>query len=213
MQKTLEKIAYQIVVLFVYFIIFYDLSKYIYNDKYFVLSNLTVYIIVLTIFILIFRKTIIPDFYKFKKNYKKIIKDNFYIWLIGLVIMAISSAIIGNFVSLPENELIVRNLFNRSPLFMCILSIIIAPITEELLTRVLLKDAFKNPYIYYILSGLIFGLLHIISSKNLLYLLYLIPYSTLGFCFALMYKKTNNVWTNITFHSIHNLFAMLLLFI
>jgi len=91
--------------------------------------------------------------------------------------------------------------------------VIIAPITEELLTRIILKDKFNNIYIYSILSGLIFGGLHLLAVNSLAEIWYIIPYGVLGFAFALMYNKTNNIWTSITFHSLHNLTALLLVFI
>ena len=92
--------------------------------------------------------------------------------------------------------------------------IIISPIVEELMTRTILKDAFKHQIVYILLSGLIFGSLHMISiGNNFFQLLFVIPYSALGCAFAKIYADSNNIWTNIFFHSLHNLICILLIFI
>jgi len=173
-------------------------------------------IILLTVFILIFRKTIIPDFYDFKKNGKKYILNNYIYWIIGLVVMVASNLIISSFIGLPSNEEANRTILEVLPVYSIISMIILAPIIEELMTRVILKDAFKNPFFYMLFSSIVFGSLHLITSinsNNLLEILFIIPYGALGFAFAKIYSKSNNIWTNIFFHALHNSIAILLLFI
>ena len=88
---------------------------------------------------------------------------------------------------------------------------IYAPLTEEIAFRKSIKDACPNKELYIILSGLIFGGLHVITSlNNPLGFLYLIPYCSLGFVFAYLYQKTDNIFSTITAHSIHNTLALLI---
>jgi len=177
------------------------------------LSYIFIELILLIVFILIFRKKLVPDFYDFKKNGKNYIKNNWQYWLYGLIIMLILNAIISSFIGLPTNEESVRNLLTKIPIYSIISTIICGPIIEELMTRTILKDTFKNHYIYYILSGLIFGSLHLLSATNINEIFYIFSYGTLGYFFALIYDKTNNIWTNIFFHSLHNTLAILIVFL
>lgn len=177
------------------------------------LSSIFVELVTLIIFIFIFRKTIVPDLKDFKENGKKYIHKNAIYWFIGLVIMIISNLIISNFIGMSANEEANQSILVLMPIYSFIAMVIIAPITEELMTRIILKDDFKNIYVYSLLSGLIFGSLHLLTATSLIEILYIIPYGVLGFMFSLMYSKTNNIWTSITFHSIHNLIALILFFI
>lgn len=169
-------------------------------------------LVVLVIFIFIFRKYFIPDCYAFKNNWKKLIKENYKYWLYGLVVMVISNTIISNFIDIAANEELNRNILAELPVYSILTMVIFSPIIEELMTRIYFKEAFKNKYVYIILSGLIFGSLHLLSITTLVEALYIIPYGALGCAFAYMYSKTNNICTNIFFHSLHNLLAICLIF-
>ena len=112
---------------------------------------------------------------------------------------------------LATNEESVRSLIQLAPWYMAFELIIYAPISEELIFRKSIRKITNNRYFYVFLSGLIFGSLHVISSLNSpIDLLYLIPYCSLGFAFALLYSKTNNIFSTITIHSMHNTLALIL---
>ena len=71
-------------------------------------------------------------------------------------------------------------------------------------------DVFKNKYIYVLISGLVFGGMHVISSASSMGdFLYIIPYSALGIAFALLYYDTDNIFTTISMHSLHNLLSII----
>ena len=113
---------------------------------------------------------------------------------------------------MPTNEEVNRQILLSSPISSIISLVLIAPIIEELITRKTLKDVFKNQYVFIIISGLIFGSLHLLVASSLIELLYIIPYSMLGCAFAKIYYKTDNIWSNITFHSLHNFLAIIYIF-
>ena len=220
---VLTDITKQLTMIFLYFIIpslFNSIpifkknlneSSELYNLAYF-----TIYIVIITLFISLYRKRIIPDFYDFLKKFKKYIKDNWHYYVIGLSLMILLNAIIGLFLGLPENEIAIRTVFKNSPFTYTLIIIIFGPIIEEIMTRAPLKNTFNCKIIYYILSALVFGLLHVIDyidTNNLLGLFHILPYATLGFSFAIIYDKSNNIWTNIFFHSLHNTITILLLVI
>lgn len=177
------------------------------------LSGIFTGLFILTIFIFIFRKTFIPDYYDFKINLKKYLRNNWKYYLYGLLAMAISNLIVSKFIGMPTNEEANRQILFEMPIYSIISLCIFAPFTEELMTRILLNKVFKNPYIYALFSALIFGSLHLLAATSLLEFLYIIPYSALGFSLALIYRKSNNIWTNIFFHSFHNFVAIILIFV
>lgn len=179
------------------------------------------YIILLTIsnlllifiFILIYKKTLLKDLKEYKKNINTNMETAIKYWSIGFTIMIISNLIITFILnkSISGNEQDVRAYIDSFPLFMIFNTVIYAPITEELTFRKSIKDAINNKWFYVITSGLLFGLLHIISYiTNWTDLIYLIPYSSLGIAFALLYHKTNNIFSCISMHALHNLLAIVI---
>ena len=170
-------------------------------------------LLLMIILFIIYRKTIIEDFKKFKKDINGNLELAFRYWTIGFSIMLISnlfiSLILGKTIS--GNEEIVRNYIDSSPLLMAISTVIFAPINEELTFRKSLRDALKNKWVYALTSGIIFGGLHVISYINVPSdLIYLLPYSSLGIAFALLYYKTNNIFSSISMHTMHNLLSIII---
>ena len=101
-------------------------------------------------------------------------------------------------------------LSNGQPTFLStvlsfILTVVIGPILEETLDRGYIMNTFFTKSKYYldvILSGLIFGLSHLIlSHRDPISLLY---YSLIGLFFALIYRWTKNLTITILCHSFFN---------
>lgn len=181
------------------------------NDKTYILYLTLSNLILITIFILIYRKTIINDFKKFTKKPFNLLETSFKYWFIGFIIMVASNLIITYVLNkgIAGNEQEVRNYIDSFPIFMIFNTVIYAPITEELTFRKSFKDITNNKWIYVLTSGLIFGILHISSYiTNWTDLIYLIPYGSLGISFALLYHKTNNIYSTISMHAMHNLLAV-----
>ncbi len=170
-------------------------------------------IIVSFILLIIYRKDLIEEFKKFKKDLLKNIDTGLICWLTGIIIM-----IIINFILITvfksngaNNENAVQELIKISPWIMGIDICLIAPFNEELVFRKAIKDIIKNKYLFVFLSFLIFGGAHVVSSaKTLVDYLYIIPYGVLGAVFAIAYYKTDTVYTSMTFHIIHNTMAFLI---
>ena len=174
-------------------------------------SDVTFFILIL----FIYHEKLIKDF---KEYFDNKFGDNFgeslKYWGTGFIIMIVSNLIISLITNgkLATNEEAVREMIKISPIIMAFEVSIYAPIVEELLFRDSIKKITNHKYIYPILSGLIFGFLHVITSiDSLVSLLYLIPYSALGIAFACLYRKTDNIFSSIIVHSIHNTYALLLL--
>lgn len=182
------------------------------SDKKYIIYLTISNIILLAIFIYIYRKTLVKDFKTFFKNFSENMETSIKYWLIGFLIMIASNLFITYILNktIAGNEEEIRSYINIMPLLMIFNTVIYAPITEELAFRKSIKDVTNNKWLYVLTSGLIFGLLHIISYiNNVSDLVYLIPYGALGITFALLYYKTNNIFSTIMMHAIHNSLAVI----
>lgn len=176
---------------------------------YYTISSLTLSIIL----IWIYRKKVFDDFKSYFSNFGKHFEISFKYWLAGLGIMYASNLFITFILNkeLAGNEETVRSYLNVMPFIMSLNAIICAPINEEITFRKSFKDIFPNKWVFALMSGLVFGLLHIASYITTFSdFIYIIPYGALGFVFALLYYKTDNIFSSITMHSMHNLLATML---
>ena len=127
--------------------------------------------------------------------------------------MIISNGIIFYFVKdIAANEAANRELINRLPLFSILTMCVLTPFNEEITFRLSMKKIFNNSTLYALLSGLIFGALHVLSADGVA-LWYIIPYGTLGFMFAKAVYKTDNIYTSMFLHLLHNTITILILYI
>ncbi|MBQ3142602.1 MAG: CPBP family intramembrane metalloprotease [Bacilli bacterium] len=217
MKEKIKNIIICLLIILSMFVATYYISMFlgfISNDE---IQNLIANLIYLIILIYIFRKEIFFSFKNIKGNFKKILNIGFKYWSLGIFIMIVSNLVINLFIfkgSIAENEEMARSIIIASPIYGFISSVIIAPFLEEIIFRVSLKRVFNNKYIYAVFSGIIFGLMHAISgSPTWLDLVYIIPYGALGFAFGLMYAETDNVFTSVIMHALHNLMSFSLVFI
>lgn len=100
--------------------------------------------------------------------------------------------------------------FDKAPIYTLILATIFAPILEELVFRLSIRKMFKNNTIFIIVSGLLFGLMHVIEANSIQELLFIIPYSIPGCIFAYTLIKSDNILVPIGLHFIHNSFMMII---
>ena len=187
-----------------------DVKNYTASDLA-IVNTFTDLILVLILIILYF-KELKKEFKTFKKNWKLSMDTSFKYWFIGLMIMCISNIVIGIITNLntSSNEQAVQTLVSSTPYLMLFTAGILAPIAEELTFRKGVSKLFKNKWVYATASGLIFGILHVIGSGNILEYLYIIPYGSLGFFFALTYYDTKSIYPSIIMHAIHNSALILL---
>ena len=155
---------------------------------------------------LIFRKELNREFSKFVRNFKKYFSFGFKWWIIGLVIMMGSNFVIQSVfgLSTARNENYVQDALSKMPVYIVFSSCIMAPFSEELIFRKALRKMFSNDFLFIVMSGVIFGLIHNLSSIGSLQMLYVIPYGAFGAVFGYIYVKTNTIFTSMTFHFIHN---------
>ena len=169
-------------------------------------------LLLLVLLVIIYFKELKTEFKTFIKNWKLSMDTAFKYWFIGLMIMCVSNVVISLITNLntSSNEESVQTLVTATPYLMLFTAGLIAPIVEELTFRKGTSKIFKNKWVYATASGLIFGLLHVIGSGNIIEYLYIIPYGSLGFFFALTYYDTKSIYPSIIMHAIHNIALILL---
>lgn len=197
--------------------IFFVLLKYDYNN----LSETykSVYLICYEFFILfmlisIYKDEFIKNFKDFLKNNKNYFKKYFKYWIIMIILMGLSNYIISFFTStnISGNQQAIIELLKHHPIYTFILTVITAPFIEELVFRLSIRKIFLHSNILFIIiSGLLFGSLHVIGNvETIADYLFIIPYSIPGFIFAYIYTKSDNICVPISLHFTHNGVMMLL---
>ena len=159
------------------------------------------------IMLIIFNKKIEKDFKDILLNHKEYYSKGIKYWFFGFLVMIVSNAFIIFILNngIATNEENVRKLIELSPLYIYLSAVIFAPIVEELVFRQGIRNIFGRNILFVLISGVLFGALHMVNGiENALDLLYLIPYSSLGIAFAYDLYKTDNIFTSIGLHFMHN---------
>lgn len=206
---------------FLFFVIQLGLQLLFYNiliKNNLVVNNilyLVIELILMTVMFFMNRKKLKNDYADFNENYKKYLKYGFKLWFIGLVIMMISNGIIASITGgVANNEEMNRELIVQYPVYMIISTMMLAPFVEELTFRGNFKDAFKNKNVFIIFTAFVFAGVHVLNGiSSPLELLYFIPYGALSVAFGKIYMETNNIYTTVVIHSVHNSLSIILLVI
>lgn len=224
MKETLKRILKNVLVIAIYFIYIYiviaalsllniDYSSFDY--KYKLITIAIADICFITLLFWFYKRELIIDFKDFKINYKQYISKYIILYFIGVLLMGIINVIISHFTGMETsgNEADVRLLVEKFPIYMTFSTIIYAPFVEEIIFRKAIRNIIKNKYLFIILSGVIFGCAHISDYSNFNDILFSLGYIVMGIDFAYIYYKTNNIFTTMTFHMIHNLLLLIIQFI
>ncbi len=169
-------------------------------------------LLLLITIIFIYLKTIVKDFNDFKSNIKYYIDNYFKYFFLNLGLMMLSNLIIINITSINNstNQEYITSLLGKYPLYTIVATVLIAPITEELMFRLNIRKIFKSDKLFIIMSGLIFGALHMTVATSIKELLFIIPYSIPGIIFAYTLTKSKNIFVPISLHTMHNTLMILL---
>ena len=169
-------------------------------------------LVVFVLSIIIFKDKLKKDIKLFKENMKSYFRYMLLKFVIGYImffLVSIICTIVINQGEISKNQQMIEIL----PLWYVIpLSVIVAPILEELVFRGVFRRIIKNNKIFIIVTALIFGLMHVIGEGNLIGLMTMIwPYTVLGGYLAYIYAKTENISTNILSHMIWNTVATIMM--
>lgn len=164
--------------------------------------------ITLLVIMFILKDKINRDWQDMKKNHYQYFKKYFKYWFLILGLMMLSNLFIlaldPN--SSSGNEDTIRSIFTQMPIYMYLSAVVIAPLLEELIFRLSIRNIIKSTdWLFILISGLVFGSLHVIGNiETWVDLLYIFPYSMPGFIFAYILAKSDNIFVSIGLHFIHN---------
>lgn len=177
-----------------------------------VILNFSSSFIILVCLTFLYKKELKKEWNIFKKKLADNMDIGLKYWLLGLAGMMVSNIALSIIFQNDgaDNEQLVQQMITALPILMVFSAGFIAPIVEEITFRKVFRDNIKKDILFILVSGIFFGFLHVFPADNLGQFLYIIPYSSLGISFAMMYQKTNTVFTSISMHMMHNTILTLL---
>lgn len=143
--------------------------------------------------------------------------DSLKYWGIGFGLMILSNLIINLFIldtTGSTNESLVRDSLKIYPVIGFLSVSVVAPFVEEMIFRFSLRKITGRNKYFPLISALVFGFVHTLAGLkggNYLELLYTIPYGALGYTFGYVYNKSDNIFSSVVSHMIHNTLVYTLL--
>ena len=168
---------------------------------------------------LLYHRTFKDDFNKIRedKKFTNTLFKYFAIFFVIKIASAIVTGIIGSAFGMEigdsENQEALIKMLEASPLMMVISSSLFAPIVEEGIFRLGFRKVIDNKKVFIIISGLIFGFMHIFPTdlSISIALTYSISYVSIGIALAYIYVDTDNIWYPILIHGLNNFLSLLLI--
>lgn len=190
-----------------FIIIMFVLPNFSFFNKiptYFVYGFIFIMVLVLNF------KELKKDFVIFIKNIKVylpfIIKR--YLIMLGVMVIVALPIVYLNNGATSSNQSLINEMFVKIPFLTFLLSVIYAPFVEESIFRLSIRKFFDNKLVFVLVSGILFGMLHMIDKFTSFYdLLYIFQYSALGICLALAYFDSKNIFVSMSMHFIQNFLA------
>lgn len=165
-------------------------------------------ILIVALIFILYRKLIEEKWKDMRKNHKEYFNKYFKYWFLLIGLMMISNFLILLFTKDTvgaENQNQIIEMFSTAPIYTYISAVIFAPIIEELIFRQSIRNIIpKFDILFIIVSGFIFGGMHVIGADSLAQVLYIVPYSIPGLIFAYVLTKSDNIFTTIGLHFFHN---------
>lgn len=195
---------------------------YVLNQSASTLLNFSLYVVLILSLIPISYGMFKHEFqlYDFKSNMVyTLLKGYGLMFLFSLVALSITSIIGTVFDYTPQESInqegVYQALTSNIGFLMIFVTVIFAPIVEELVFRKAIFSLFKNASIALVSSSLLFGLIHVVSEPDILgFIVNLITYSASGFALGYIYIKNNhNIYSSILIHAFYNAIAVLLMFL
>ena len=182
--------------------------------------NTFIELIMFVVVLLFYKKYLKKDLVLFKLNKKDYIKKIISYFLIFLVVkygVALFSGLLlvmlGSDLVTSENQEAVVTLAKKFPFMMMISTSLLAPFVEEGIFRLGIRKVINNKYLFILVSGLIFGFMHIFPTELPLYvaLIESLNYVTMGLLLAYIYNETDNIYVVVIIHALNNLLSMLMI--
>ena len=174
------------------------------------------YVPMLILIIYFLREEFAEDFIKFKKDIKK----NLFLVLIGIGAMYLSAIIVTNIYSIlgitgdSANENTINLMLDSKGVVLMVFAVVIlAPICEEVIFRKLLFGTCEvtckfPPVVAIIASSLVFSFIHVSDLESLKFIF---QYLALALPICIIYHKSNNnIYVTILMHIINNAISVII---
>lgn len=209
-KKSIKDYIKSFILIFIFLLIMFIMPMFDFYNK---IPSFIIYIFILALIFILNYKELISDFKIFIKNFKiylPFIIKRYFKMLFIMLLVGVPIVLINNGKS-SSNQILINQMFTYVPFFTFILTTLYAPLAEESIFRLALSKFFNNKTLFIIISGLLFGSLHIIDKfTSLNDLLYIFQYSALGMCLAKAYSDSNNIYVSISIHFIQNFISAVL---
>ncbi len=171
------------------------------------------YLVILLSVLLLYHKELWRSFKIFVSNFKVylpfIIKR--YLIMLGVMLVVAIPIVFINNGQTSTNQALINAMFKKIPVATLVLSTIYAPFVEESVFRLSLSKLFTNKTLFVVISGVLFGSLHVIDKfTSYADFLYVFQYSALGMCLAKAYADSKNIFVSMSMHFIQNFLAAVL---
>ena len=178
-----------------------------------VYANLISYIILVAVSVLLFGHELMEQFKKIPSK-KTFIKGVLTGWCLLFASSYVSSMIIFFFTKSNDssmNQQAITSLMEFHPILMGSMTILCAPIAEEVVFRLtIMRGLLKQPWIGILLSSFLFGMIHVVSAGDFIYL---IQYMAMGIALGYVYYRHQNIWFSIGVHAVQNFISTVLVLI
>lgn len=185
------------------------------------------FVVSLFLFILLFfmyKDTIKKDFYIFRNNKKTYINYTVKMFIIFIIVkyfVGIICSLIMNFMGIDStymvsnNQNLIEQYVKNAPILMFISVSILGPFYEECIFRLGFRKVIDNKFAYIIISGTLFGILHVFPLNEgvtlPIGLIQSVSYVVMGCFFSYIYYKNNNIFISIILHFLNNFISVLLM--
>lgn len=187
-----------------------------YSGEFYTIVGLLPIMFSAILFLIVDREAFAYDAKRFKQSVKrhigKILIGFAFVWA-ALMLASYILDLLG-VSGTSENEMTIQSMFSSNPLQLVLLFLLLCvftPITEEIIFRKVVFNYVesKTNYIWGIVaSGLIFGLMHVISYGDFIQS---IPYVLMGLVFGyIYYEAKKNIFVTIGVHFINNFISFIL---
>ena len=204
-----------LVIAYIFKLVGINYSNFNYID--YACLNTFIELIMFVVVLLFYKKYLKKDLVLFKLNKKDYIKKIISYFLIFLIVkygVALFSSLLlvmlGSDLVTSENQETVVTLAKTLPFMMMISTSLLAPFVEEGIFRLGIKKVINNKYLFILVSGLIFGFMHIFPTELPLYvaLIESLNYVTMGLLLAYIYNETDNIYVVVIIHALNNFLSM-----
>lgn len=174
----------------------------------------------LAFIIIFYYRKLLYEFIKFKERIPQNIKTVLKYYALGIFLNVGINVALNYFLDLElsQNQEVVESILYDIPIQMAVATIIFAPLLEEIIFRGGLYLGIKDKVGILgarLISSISFGAIHVLpqlaNSSTKYEILFIIPYSVLGYVMVKAVEETDSLWGGIGVHFVNNLIATIVL--